>query len=188
MCRVYLSIPVVIRNRDIVIDNMLDSLAGLSKFSKTPFIFDRWKPGWVYDQQSVAKADIFIFTHPSNAFKFNISTLPSGVQKEYKQAKALGKKRYLAYKTADNIIRFYDLDEYESFVSGIPGSTGSLATFLDKSIEYAPKEEKYVKTIGTVATHEYLSPEREEEVKEILKSIDLRKIRVTKTYDRRLLL
>lgn len=184
MCRIYLSIPVVIRNRDNVIDTMISGLAGLSKFSKAPFIFDHWKPGWIYDQQSVAKADIFVFMHPDNKFKFNIVTLPNGVLREYLSAKALSKKIYLAYKTADGCIRYYDFSETGSVISGLPGTTHNLATFLETYIPQVQKSVRY----GAIATHEYLSPEREEEVKEILKSIDLRKNVSDTSYDRRLLL
>lgn len=181
MSRIYFSIPVIINNRDKVIDMMISGLAGLSKFSKAPFIFDHWKPGWGYDQQSVAKADIFIFTHQNNAFKFNKLGLPSGVFREYEQAKLLGKRIYLAYKTADGVIRFYKIEETAGLISGIAGTTGDLATFLDKSVEYTPKEEicnddepflKFMTNSLPVKEH----------------SIDLRKKVQGTSYDRRLLL
>ena len=135
MCRIYLSIPVVIRDRDNVIDTMISDLAGLSKFSKAPFIFDHWKPGWIYDKQSVSKADIFIFTHPTNAFKFSKATLPSSVLREYEQALALGKQILLAYKNTVGEINFYCVTAQSgAIISGIAGTTNSLAVRLEQEI------------------------------------------------------
>lgn len=171
MSRIYFSIPVVIRDRDTMVDTMVNSIIGLSRSSKAPFIFDHWKPGWVYDNQSIDKADIFIFTHPNNAFKFNVKTLPSGVYREFNKAKTLDKKMYLAYKTTDGCIRYYDITEANGIVSGIAGTTHSLATFLEKNI---PQEQIFTNPCAEISLPEH--------------SIDLRKKVQGTSYDRRLLL
>jgi hypothetical protein len=182
MCRIYFSIPVAIRDRDNVIDTMINDLAGLTKFSKAPFIFDHWKPGWIYDKQSVAKADIFVFMHPNNKFKFNIATLPVGVLREYLLAKTLGKRIYLAYKTTDGYIRYYDFSEIDNIISGIAGTTHSLATFLET---YIPQVQKSVRRSAMVP-QESQNPCAEIPLPE--HSIELHKSVSDTSYDRRLLL
>jgi len=152
MCRIYLSIPVTIDNRDKVIDTMISNIVGL-KVGPT-LILDHWKPGWIYDKQSVSKADIFIFAHPSNSFKFNLMTLPSGVLREFEQARMLGKQIFLAYKNTANEINFYKITANGSTISGMAGTTNGLAIRLEQEI-FLKTSNKVQEPKGYVAPNTY---------------------------------
>jgi hypothetical protein len=176
MHSIYLSVPVAISNRDGFLRDTMHSLKKINEDLSIEF----WRPGFMY-KDHVSNTDVFVFTHPTNGFKFNKESLPSGVIREYERAKALGKKILLAYRTASDGIKFYEIDDSNHFISGIVGTTNSLFIHLDKLYQDSKREVSKVtaETFDSLEAYDKATKEH---------SIDLRKNVQRASYDRRLLL
>lgn len=90
-----------------------------------------------YNPDWVKYCNIFVFTHPHNAFKFEIETLPSGVRREYKEARFMNKPIFLAYKTkTKEEVEFYPVEEKivngSRLINGIAGRTGEIFTLIEE--------------------------------------------------------
>lgn len=142
MKNVYISCPISISQS--TLDEIRDRAAQSSKLYAHYWVRDSY-----YDANVVYNADKVVFVHPKGAFKFNILSLPVGVQKELKTAIRYGKEIFLAYKSTsvNPGWNFYKLtiDLQNGHMEGIAGTTAEF--FKDLPIERLDEskelEEKY---------------------------------------------
>ena len=193
MSAVYCSLPVSIRNREIILDTVRENLRTFANTSSAVknLSFDSWSQGKTYDPWCVKKCDVFFFMHPENRFEFHVQSLPIGVKKEYEQAKNLKKEIFLLYKTKDGNICPFRIRDYSGIIKGIPGSTGELYGWLNRNcgllVGSVADSGKHVAQIGkqkedVVEDYDEGYPFRVPQLTEkVISVIDL-------SYDRRLLI
>lgn len=130
MKNVYISCPISISQ------STLDEIRDRAAY-KNQMYAHYWERDSYYQNGIVQNADRVIIVHPKGAFKFNIKSLPTGVQKEFATALNYGKDTYLAYKSTsiNPGWNFYKVtfDAHTGEISGIPGSTN--VYFNDLPIE-----------------------------------------------------
>lgn len=94
-----------------------------------------WKRGMAYSKGLLENAQSIVIVHPYNQFKFNVNSLPIGVERELNTAITLGKKVLLLYKTSDDNYNVYDCevivkDDKAFYLNGIPGTANDIVKLL----------------------------------------------------------
>lgn len=92
-----------------------------------------WERDSKYDKDNIKVCDAIVIVHPNNAFKYDINSLPVGIQKEINKALDLDKKVFGVYRNISGESHFYDViaglnHDFEL----VKGSTNSLYNYLNE--------------------------------------------------------
>jgi len=145
--KIYYSLPAMLDSTSHIFNSTAKQLR--TRFENVKC--SKWQGG-SYNPNLLDNCDIFVFTTLNNKFKFYDEDLPSGVRKELRRAKELGKKIFLIYKVSDGDINFYEIsfNKQTGFVDGIPGTSSYIYQFIEGNNDIK-KDEKFVesRTIDT---------------------------------------
>lgn len=93
-----------------------------------------WTPDIAYNNTWVETAEIIVFVLEDLKFKQELNSVTLGQKKEILRAISLRKPIYIAYKTADGTLNFYnckfELEKDKIYISGKPGTKSNIINIL----------------------------------------------------------
>lgn len=93
-----------------------------------------WTPDVTYNNTWVETAEVIVFVLEDLKFKQELSSVTLGQKKEILRALSLRKPIYIAYKTADGTLNFYNcefkLEKDKIYISGKPGTKSNIISIL----------------------------------------------------------
>lgn len=93
-----------------------------------------WTPNVTYNNTWIETAEVIIFVLEDLKFKQELNSITLGQKKEILRALSLRKPIYIAYKTADGTLNFYNcefkLETDKIYISGKPGTKSNIINIL----------------------------------------------------------
>lgn len=93
-----------------------------------------WTPNVAYNNTWIETAEVIIFVLEDLKFKQELNSITLGQKKEILRALSLRKPIYIAYKTADGTLNFYNcefkLEKDKIYISGKPGTKSNIINIL----------------------------------------------------------
>lgn len=122
---IYISYSTNYRNSAEIVYNELLSQGQIAKM---------WTPDITYNNTWVETAEVIIFVLEDLKFKQELNSVTLGQKKEILRALSLRKPIYIAYKTANGILNFYNcefkLETDKIYISGKPGTKSNIINIL----------------------------------------------------------
>lgn len=122
---IYISYSTNYRNSAETVYNELLSQGQVSKM---------WTPDVAYNNTWIETAEVIVFVLEDLKFKQELNSVILGQKKEILRALSLRKPIYIAYKTADGIVNFYNcefkLETDKIYISGKPGTKSNIIDIL----------------------------------------------------------
>lgn len=93
-----------------------------------------WTPDVAYNNTWIETAEVIVFVLEDLKFKQELKSVTLGQKKEILRAISLRKPIYIAYKTADGTLNFYnckfELEKDKIYISGKPGTKSNIINIL----------------------------------------------------------
>lgn len=93
-----------------------------------------WTPDVAYNNTWIETAEVIVFVLEDLKFKQELNSVTLGQKKEILRAISLRKPIYIAYKTADGTLNFYnckfELEKDKIYISGKPGTKSNIINIL----------------------------------------------------------
>lgn len=122
---IYISYSTNYRNSAETVYNELLSQGQVSKM---------WTPDVAYNNTWIETAEVIVFVLEDLKFKQELNSITLGQKKEILRALSLRKLIYIAYKTANGILNFYNcefkLETDKIYISGKPGTKSNIIDIL----------------------------------------------------------
>lgn len=122
---IYISYSTNYRNSAEIVYNELLSQGQIAKM---------WTPDVTYDNTWIETAEVIVFVLEDLKFKQELNSVTLGQKKEILRAISLRKPIYIAYKTADGTLNFYnckfELEKDKIYISGKPGTKSNIINIL----------------------------------------------------------
>ena len=122
---IYISYSTNYRNSAEIVYNELLSQGQVAKM---------WTPDITYNNTWVETAEVIVFVLEDLKFKQELKSVTLGQKKEILRALSLRKPIYIAYKTADGTLNFYNcefkLETDKIYISGKPGTKSNIINIL----------------------------------------------------------
>lgn len=122
---IYISYSTNYRNSAEIVYNELLSQGQVAKM---------WTPDVAYNNTWIETAEVIVFVLEDLKFKQELNSITLGQKKEILRALSLRKPIYVAYKTANGILNFYNcefkLEKDKIYISGKPGTKSNIINIL----------------------------------------------------------
>lgn len=122
---IYISYSTNYRNSAEIVYNELLSQGQVAKM---------WTPDIAYNNTWIEAAEVIVFVLEDLKFKQELNSITLGQKKEILRALSLRKPIYIAYKTADGTLNFYNcefkLEKDKIYISGKPGTKSNIISIL----------------------------------------------------------